>query len=114
MGLGGPGGRVLKVVSCIDALTLALPELAIQVAPSSLDELLSDAARAGRTLIRVGDGELAGLLRSIVGGASLVEGGPSIGEEFFYLVGLRRRGGVPAGMEDVVVFRCVAARGVWL
>jgi hypothetical protein len=41
-------------------------------------------------------------------------GGPSIGEEFFYLVGLRRRGGVPAGIEDVVVFRCVAARGVWL
>jgi hypothetical protein len=58
--------------------------------------------------------ELAGLLRSIVGGASLVEGGPSIGEEFFHLVGLRRRVGVPAGMEDVVVFRCVAARGVWL
>jgi hypothetical protein len=41
-------------------------------------------------------------------------GGPSIGEEFFYLVGLRRRVGVPAGIEDVVVFRCVAARGVWL
>jgi hypothetical protein len=75
MGLGGPGGRVLKVVSCIDASMLALPELAIQVTPSSLDELLSDAARAGRTLIRVGDGELAGLLRSTVAGASLV-GGP--------------------------------------
>jgi hypothetical protein len=114
MGLGGPGGRVLKVVSCIDASMLALPELAIQVTPSSLDELLSDAARAGRALIRVGDGELAGLLRSTVAGASLVEEGPSIGEEFFHLVGLRRRGGVPAGIGDVVVFRCVAARGVWL
>jgi hypothetical protein len=56
MGLGGPGGRVLKVVSCIDASMLALPELAIQVTPSSLDELLSDAARAGRMLIRVGAG----------------------------------------------------------
>jgi hypothetical protein len=44
----------------------------------------------------------------------LVEEGPSIGEEFFHLVGLRRRGGVPAGIEDLVVFRCVAARGVWL
>jgi hypothetical protein len=41
-------------------------------------------------------------------------GGPSIGEEFFYLVGLRRRVGAPAGIGDVVVFRCVAARGVWL
>jgi len=104
----------LKAVSCIDASMLALPELAIQVTPSSLDELLSDAARAGRTLIRVGDGELSGLLRSIVAGASLVDEGPSIGEEFFYLVGLRRRGGVPAGIGDLVVFRCVAARGVWL
>ena len=104
----------MKAVSCIDASMLALPELAIQVTPSSLDELLSDAARAGRTLIRVGDGELSGLLRSIVAGASLVDEGPSIGEEFFYLVGLRRRGGVPAGIGDLVVFRCVAARGVWL
>jgi hypothetical protein len=37
----------------------------------------------------------------------LVEGGPSIGEEFFHIVGLRRRVGVPAGM------RMLWSLGAW-
>jgi hypothetical protein len=38
-----------------------------------------------------------------------VEGGPSIGKEFFYLVSLKRHKGVPAGIEDVLVFRFIGA-----
>jgi hypothetical protein len=33
--------------------------------------------------------------------------GPSIGEEFFYLVNLRRHNGIPAEIEDVLVIRFV-------
>jgi hypothetical protein len=37
-----------------------------------------------------------------------------MGEELFYLVGLRRQGEGPAKVEDVVVYRCVASKGIWL
>jgi hypothetical protein len=37
-----------------------------------------------------------------------------MGEELFNLMGLRRQGEGPAKVDDVVVYRCVTARGVWL
>jgi hypothetical protein len=37
-----------------------------------------------------------------------------MGEELFNLMGLRRQGEGPAKVDDVVVYRCVTARGAWL
>jgi hypothetical protein len=37
-----------------------------------------------------------------------------MGEELFNLVGLRRQGEGSVKVEDLVVYRCVTARGAWL
>ncbi len=118
MDQGGRSKKVLKVLSCIPASALTLPYSAIQVSNSSLQDLLSKAAKADETLLYVEDRELARLLFEKVGNADVAEEAPTIGEEFFYLVSLKKTGGA-AGVgqpkiEDVVVYRCVTARGVWL
>ncbi len=90
----------------------------MKVSSSSLQELLADAGRADETLLYVEDRELSRLLFEKVGNADVAEEAPTIGEEFFYLVSLRKNGGVAGAgqpkLEDVVVYRCVTARGVWL
>jgi hypothetical protein len=54
---------------------------------------------------------LVRLLWERIGNADVSEVPPQIGEELFYLVGLRRQGEGPAKVDDVVVYRCVTARG---
>jgi hypothetical protein len=88
-----------------------MSDFAIQVRASSLGELLEDAAKADEAIIYADNDELARLLWERIGNADVAEAPPQIGEELFYLVGLRGQGEGPAKVEDVVVYRCVASRG---
>ena len=87
---------------------LTMPDSAIQ-------DLLYEAGRSDETLLYIEDDELARLLWERIGNADIEEA-PQI-EEDFYLVGLRKHEGAAAGhpkIDDVVVYRCVMAKGVWL
>jgi SHS2 domain-containing protein len=106
--------KVLKIISRIDASAFDMQDLAIQVRASSLGELLEDAAKADEAIIYSDSDELVRLLWERIGNADISEVSSQIGEELFYLVGLRERGEGPAKVENVVVYRCVTARGVWL
>jgi hypothetical protein len=106
--------KVLKIISRMDVSVFDMPDFAIQVRASSLGELLEDAARADEVIIYSDNDELVRLLWERIGNADLSEVPPQIGEEVFYLVGLRKRGEDPAKVDDVVVYRCVTARGAWL
>jgi hypothetical protein len=106
--------KVLKIISHIDVSAFDMPDFAIQVRASSLGELLGDAARADEATIYSDNDELVRLLRERIGNADVSEVPPHIGEEVFYLVGLRKKGEDPAKVDDVVVYRCVTARGAWL
>jgi hypothetical protein len=57
---------------------------------------------------------LARLLWERIGNADISEVPPPIGEELFYLVGLRRQGENQAKVKDLVVYRCVVSKGIWL
>jgi len=91
-----------------------MQDFAIQVRASSMGELLEDAAKRDETIIHTDNDELVRLLWERIGNADVSEASPQIGEELFYLVGLRRQGEGPAKVDDVVVYRCVTARGAWL
>jgi hypothetical protein len=106
--------KVLKILSYIDASAFDMPDFAIQVKASSLGELLEDAAKADEAIIYSDNDELARILWERIGNADVAETPPQIGEELFYLVGLRGQGEGPAKVEDVVVYRCVASKGIWL
>jgi hypothetical protein len=106
--------KALKILSHIDASAFDMQYFAIQVRASSLGELLEDAARADEAIIYTDNDELARLLWERIGNADVSEVPPQIGEELFYLVGLRENGEGPAKVDDVVVYRCVTARGAWL
>jgi SHS2 domain-containing protein len=106
--------KVLKVLSRIDVSAFDMPDFAIQVRASSLGELLEDAAKADEAIIYTDNDELARLLWERIGNADVSEVPPQIGEELFYLVGLRGQVEGPAKVDDVVVNRCVTARGTWL
>jgi hypothetical protein len=106
--------KVLKILSHIDTSALDIPDFAIQVGASSLGELLEDAAKADEAIIYSDNDELVRLLWERIGNADVSEVPPQIGEELFYLVGLRRQGEDPAKVDDMVVYRCVTARGAWL
>ena len=75
---------------------------------------MEDAAKADETIIYTDNDELARLLWERIGNADVSEVPPQIGEELFYLVGLGENGEGPAKVDDVVVYRCVTARGAWL
>jgi hypothetical protein len=96
--------KALKILSHIDASAIGMQDYTIQVRASSLGELLEDAD----------NGEPARLLWERIGNADVDEAPPTIGEEFFYLVGLRRQGEGQAKVEDVIIYRCVTAKGIWL
>jgi hypothetical protein len=106
--------KVLKILSRIDVSAFDMPDFAIQARASSLGELLEDAAKADEVLIYSDNDELARLLWERIGNANVAETPPQIGEELFYLVGLGDKGEGPAKVDDVVVYRCVTARGAWL
>jgi hypothetical protein len=106
--------KVLKILSHIDASAFDRLDFAIQFRASSLGELLEDAAKADEGIIYSDNDELARLLWERIGNADVSEVPPQIGEEVFYLVGLRKKGEDPAKVDDVVVYRCVTARGAWL
>jgi hypothetical protein len=106
--------KVLKILSHIDTSALDIPDFAIQVGASSLGELLEDAAKANEKIIYSDNDELARLLWERIGNVDVSEVSPQIGEEVFSLVGLRENGEGPAKVDDVVVYRCVTARGAWL
>jgi hypothetical protein len=106
--------KVLKILSRIDVSVFDMPDFAIQVRASSLGELLEDAAKADEAIIYPDNDELARLLWERIGNANVAETPPQIGEELFYLVGLGDKGEGPAKVDDVVVYRCVTARGAWL
>jgi hypothetical protein len=106
--------KVLKILSRIDVSAFDMPDFAIQARASSLGELLEDAAKADEAIIYSDNDELVRLLWERIGNADVSEVPPHIGEEVFYLVGLRGRGEGPAKVENVVVYRCVTARGAWL
>jgi len=106
--------KVLKIISRIDSSAFNMQDLAIQVRASSLGELLEDAAKADKAIIYSDNYELVRLLWERIGNADVSEAPPQIGEELFYLVGLRRQGEGPAKVDDMVVYRCVTARGAWL
>jgi hypothetical protein len=106
--------KVLKILSYIDASAFDMLDLAIQVRASSLGELLEDAAKADEAIIYSDNNELVRLLWERIGNADVAEAPPQIGEELFYLVGLRGQGEGPAKVDDVVMYRCVSARGAWL
>jgi len=95
---------------------LTMPDSAIQVSSSSIQDLLYEAGRSDEILLYIEDDELARLLWERIGNADIIEEAPQI-EEDFYLVGLRKHEGAAAGhpkIDDVVVYRCVMAKGVWL
>jgi hypothetical protein len=75
---------------------------------------LEDAAKGDETIIYTDNDELARLLWERIGNADVSEAPPQIGEELFYLVGLREKGEGSAKVDDMVVYRCVTARGAWL
>jgi hypothetical protein len=106
--------KVLKILSHIDASAFDRLDFAIQFRASSLGELLEDAAKADEAIIYADNDELARLLWERIGNADVSEAPPQIGEELFYLVGLRGQVEGPAKVDDVVVNRCVTARGAWL
>jgi SHS2 domain-containing protein len=106
--------KVLKILSRIDASAFDMPDFAIQVRASSLGELLEDAAKADAAIIYSDNDELVRLLWERIGNADVSEVQPQIGEELFYLVGLRGQVEGPAKVDDVVVYRCLTARGAWL
>jgi hypothetical protein len=106
--------KVLKILSHIDASAFDRLDFAIQFRASSLGELLEDVAKADEAIIYSDNDELARILLERVRNADVAEKPPKIGDEFFYLVGLRGQGEGPAKVENVVVYRCVTARGVWL
>jgi hypothetical protein len=106
--------KVLKILSHIDASAFDRLDFAIQFRASSLGELLEDAAKADEAIIYSDNDELARLLWERIGNTDVSEAPPQIGEELFYLVGLSRQGEYPAKVDDVVVYRCVTARGAWL
>jgi hypothetical protein len=106
--------KVLKILSRIDASAFDMQDFAIQVRASSLGELLEDAAQADEAIIYSDNDELVRLLWERIGNADISEAPPHMGEELFYLVGLRENGEGPAKVDDVVVYRCVIARGAWL
>jgi hypothetical protein len=91
-----------------------MQDFAIQARASSLGELLEDAAKADEAIIYSDSDELVRLLWERIGNADVSEAPPQIGEEVFYLVGLGDKGEDPAKVDDVVVYRCVTARGAWL
>jgi len=91
-----------------------MSDFAIQVRASSLGELFEDVAKADEAIIYADNDELARILWERIGNADVSEVPPQIGEELFYLVGLRGQGEGPAKVEDVVVYRCVASKGIWL
>lgn len=76
-----------------------------------MKDLLRNAAKADETIIYAENGELARLLWERIGNADIAETCPPIGEEFFYLVGLRKPDKGQLRIDDVVIYRCVAARG---
>ena len=82
--------KALKILSHIDASAISMQDFAIQVRVSSLGELLEDAAKADETIIYADNGELARLLWGRIGNADIAETCPPIGEEFSYLVGLKK------------------------
>jgi hypothetical protein len=106
--------KVLKILSRIDASAFNMPDFATQVRATSLGELLEDAAKADEAIIYSDNDELVRLLWERIGNADVSEVPPQIGEELFYFVGLRGQGEGPAKVDNVVVYRCVAARGAWL
>jgi hypothetical protein len=69
---------------------------------------LEDAARADETIIYSDSDELTRFLWEKIGNADVAEAQPRIGEELFYLVGLRKQGEGPAKVEDVVVYSRIA------
>jgi hypothetical protein len=75
---------------------------------------LEDAAKANETIIYSDNDELVRLLWERIGNADVAETPPQIGEGLFYLVGLGEKGEGPAKVDNVVVYRCVTARGAWL
>jgi len=85
---------------------------------SAIQDLLHEAGRSDETLLYVEEDELARLLWKRIGNSNIFEKAPPIKEDLFYLVGLRRLDwSVDAGhpkIDDVVVYRCVTAKGVWL
>jgi hypothetical protein len=106
--------KVLKILSHIDTSALDIPDFAIQVGASSPGELLEGAAKAAETVIYSDSDELVRLIWGRIGNADISKVPPQIGEEVFYLVGLRENGEGPAKVDDVVVYRCVASKGIWL
>ena len=106
--------KVLKILSRIDASAFDIQDFAIQVRASSLGELLEDAAKADEAIIYSDNNELARLLWERIGNADVSEVPPQIGEELFYFVGLRRQGENQAKVKDLVVYRCVVSKGIWL
>jgi hypothetical protein len=106
--------KVLKILSHIDASAFDRLDFAIQFKASSLGELLQDVAKADEAIIYSDNDELVRLLWERIGNADVSEAPPQIGEELFYLVGLRGQVEGPAKVDDVVVNRCVTARGTWL
>jgi hypothetical protein len=82
--------KALKILSHIDASAISMQDLAIQVRASSLGELLEDAAKDYETILHVKDRELARMLWGRIGNADIAEAYLPIGEEFSYLVGLKK------------------------
>ena len=72
---------------------LTMRELAIQVKSTDVKDLLEDAAKADETLLYVEDRELARLLFEKIGNAEIADEAPTIVEEVFHLVGLRKPDG---------------------
>jgi hypothetical protein len=105
--------KVLKILSHIDASALDM-STSIQFRASSLGELLEDAAKADEAIIYSDNDELARLLWERIGNADVAEAPPQMGEELFYLVGLRRQGENQAKVKDLVVYRYVVSKGIWL
>jgi len=91
-----------------------MSDFAIQVRASSLGELFEDVAKADEAIIYADNDELARILWERIGNADVAETPPKMGELLFYLVGPRGQGEGPAKVEDVVVYRCVASKGIWL
>ncbi|MEM0350057.1 MAG: hypothetical protein QXD24_07770 [Candidatus Caldarchaeum sp.] len=112
--------NVLKVLPSLppSAFSSLFPSFCIQVSSSSLDELAADAKKYDKVIVYVRHAPTLKLLRKwllkfTVGDIA------EVGEELFYVLSAPQRASVsgkniPDNEKNLMVLRCVGAKGVWL
>lgn len=114
------GKRVLKVLSSLPPSVFSnlFPSFCIRVIDSSLDELASDSRRHDGVVVYVRHSPTLELLKKWLHDFKVGDTA-EVGEEVFYVVSAPQRTpasgqNIAVNEKNIVVLRCVAAKGVWL